>query len=402
MNKRIISLIVACAGALAGVGVAVPGADLAGINADRAEDLLNHKEPPKMKLIETDAQSGAAIYLLGPDMRPADNIYGEQPYSDPTGKRIAIRYYPVPEKPAGLSLVDLTDGARFHVMTGQYTFPAFHAWGSNLYWNETVADKLVLRRCNFFSSKVEEVAELPTELGEWFSYGTVSPDQRYYAVAVRPKPGAATKLHLLDLQTGKWSVLFDQPDRLIKHEQFSLDGRNRILVQANEFPAAKRIFLGEIALDGRSVFLPADAPFTPRPTGHETWIGNTARVLFSTSMGSASNGTLWTAQAGDQAAKALCPGQRSFVHVSVSRDGKYWVADTQGEKDVPLYVGKLAGGGFARLLLSRTVMADKKQWSHTHPYFTADNQWVIFNSTRGGHPQVYGAKLAAGWLERLR
>jgi hypothetical protein len=35
---------------------------------------------------ETDPVSGAKIYVLGADDRPADNIYGEQPYSDPTGR----------------------------------------------------------------------------------------------------------------------------------------------------------------------------------------------------------------------------------------------------------------------------------------------------------------------------
>ncbi len=46
--------------------------------------------------IETDHDSGANIYVLGGDERPADNIYGEQPYGDATGRRIAVRYYPLP------------------------------------------------------------------------------------------------------------------------------------------------------------------------------------------------------------------------------------------------------------------------------------------------------------------
>lgn len=33
-------------------------------------------------LIEVDDETGAKIYLLGADKRPADHIYGEQPYSD--------------------------------------------------------------------------------------------------------------------------------------------------------------------------------------------------------------------------------------------------------------------------------------------------------------------------------
>ena len=45
--------------------------------------------------VEIDSESGAEVYLFGGDERPADNIYGEQPYGDATGRRIAIRYYPL-------------------------------------------------------------------------------------------------------------------------------------------------------------------------------------------------------------------------------------------------------------------------------------------------------------------
>jgi hypothetical protein len=39
------------------------------------------------KPIEIDGGSRAEIYVLGSDVRPADNIYGEQPYGDVTGRR---------------------------------------------------------------------------------------------------------------------------------------------------------------------------------------------------------------------------------------------------------------------------------------------------------------------------
>jgi len=90
---------------------------------------------------------------------------------------------------------------------------------------------------------------------------------------------------------------------------------------------------------------------------------------------------------------------KRFGHVSVSRDGKYWIGDT-GEQGIPIYIGSFATGRAQRACFSRTEY-DKQQWSHTHPYLTADNQWLIFGARRQGHPQVYGAKLKAGWLEAL-
>ena len=67
---------------------------------------------------------------------------------------------------------------------------------------------------------------------------------------------------------------------------------------------------------------------------------------------------------------------------------------------MPIYVGSFATGRCRRAVLSRTVY-DGKQWSHAHPYLTADNTWLIFTSTRDGHPEVYGARLADGWLGTL-
>ncbi len=62
-------------------------------------------------------------------------------------------------------------------------------------------------------------------------------------------------------------------------------------------------------------------------------------------------------------------------------------------------IGGFASGRCRRLCFSRTEY-DGKQWSHAHPYLTADNRWLIFSARRNGHPQVYGAKLKDGWLEQ--
>ena len=70
------------------------------------------------KPIEIDSQSEAEIYLLGRDERPADNIYGEQPYGDATGRRIAIRYYSLSNKPGGINILDLQDGSLHEVLSG--------------------------------------------------------------------------------------------------------------------------------------------------------------------------------------------------------------------------------------------------------------------------------------------
>jgi Tol biopolymer transport system component len=349
------------------------------------------------KPLEIDPDSGAAVYVLGADQRPSDDIYGEQPYGDATGRRIAIRYYPLPEKPGGLNILDLTDGSNHEILSGKPPFPAFHAWGEWLYYAQTVGGKKLLRRCNYLTLKVENVAELPPERGS-YSYGTVSPDHRYYAVSVTPPEGGPTKVHLLDLRTNQWSVLLDKPGYHAKHEQFSRDGRNRVLIQLNQMPAVKVVLLSELEIGGKEKPFPADQPFTLRPTGHEAWVGQTASIFFSTGSDKTSKGNIWIAKQGDAKPKLVYEGRR-FMHVSVSRDGKYWIGDC-GEKDIPIYIGSFASGRCQRACFSRTEM-NRQQWSHAHPYLTADNRWLIFGSERNGHPQAHGAKLKPGWLESL-
>ena len=346
---------------------------------------------------EVDVESGAEVRVLGADERPADDIYGEQPYGDATGRRIAIRYYPLPKKPGGINILDLQDGSNHEILSGKPPFPAFHAWGEWLYYAQSVEGKKILRRCNYLTLKVEDVAELPPERGS-YSYGTVSPDHRYYAVSVQPADGGPSKVHLLDLQTKQWSVLLDKPGYHAKHEQFSRDGRNRVLIQLNQMPGVKVVLLSELEIGGGEKRFPADQPYTLRPTGHEAWIGRSGSIFFSTGADATSKSNIWSAKVGDDKPTLVFEGKR-FGHVSVSRDGRYWIGDT-GEKDIPIYLGSFVTGRCKRVCFSRTEY-DKQQWSHAHPYLTADNKWLIFGARRNGHPQVYGAKLKAGWLDAL-
>lgn len=354
--------------------------------------------PMQREPIETDPDSGAQIYLLSEEGRPADNIYGEQPYSDPSGRRIAVRYYSTEERPGGLSFVDLYDGSTHEVLSGKPPFPAFHAWGEWLYYHRVVDGQRLLRRSNFLTYVTEDIAVLPDDRGS-YSYGTVSPDHHYYAVAVSPPEGGPSQVHMLDLQTGAWSVLLAMEGYHAKHEQFSRDGRNRVLIQLNQMPDVAQVLLGEITVEGEMTLFPADRPHTARPTGHEAWVGDTDRIFFSTGRDAEVSGNIWTARVGDEGPRLISTGEQRFGHVSVSACGRYWVGDT-GEEGVPIYIGSFETGGWARAAFSRTVY-DGKQWAHAHPYLTADNRWLIFTARRGELPAVYGARLPEGWLEAL-
>jgi Tol biopolymer transport system component len=350
--------------------------------------------------LETDPDSGSETYQLVDDERPTDDIYGEQPYSPPAGNRIAVEHFSTDKLSGGLSILDLTDGSRHVILDSQPRFPAFHAWGDYLYYQEIAGDRLLLKRCHYQKLVKEDVAELPTAQGK-FSYGTVSPNHRYYAASVHPK-GGASMVFLMDLKTGRNRILAQLPEYHFKHEQFSRDGRNRVLIQANKLPDVKEVRLGALEVDREGIrWFPADRPHTPRPTGHEAWIGRSERILFSTNSDKRSLGNVWTAALEDAAPALVTQTPLRFGHVSVSRCGRYWIGDAVMENGIPIHVGSLKSGRHRRLVFSRTRIDGKQQWTHPHPYLTADNRWLIFNSTRSGHAQVYGARVPKGFLESL-
>ena len=351
-----------------------------------------------MKKVETDSESGACVYQLTDGPRPVDNIYGEQPYSSPQSNRIAVRFYAEGDQDGGLSLLDLEDGSLHPVQEQMPRFPAFHAWGDHLYYQEAVGDELLLKRCHYQSLEKTDMVRLPTGEGR-FSYGTVSPDGHWYAASVH-REDKSCQILLVDLHDGSVESLVDTDEWHLKHEQFSRDGANHILIQANS-PDVSQVHLGVLAVDRTGIeWLPVDRPHTPRPTGHEAWVGTSGRVFLSTAFDEGNPTNIWTAGLDSPVPSAACVSGLRFGHISVSRCGRFWIADAMGEEGIPIYMGCLESGELRRVVSSGTAH-DGQQWSHTHPYVTADNGWLIYTSNRSGQPQVYGARIPEELLEDL-
>ena len=113
---------------------------------------------------------------------------------------------------------------------------------------------------------------------------------------------------------------------------------------------------------------------------------------------------------GEQPAAFEAP-RHFFNHISASRCGRYFVADAHtgkglfdngASKPVELVVGNLETGRFRTLVQDPGGTGGGNQCTHTHPYLTADNRYVIYNANPcGGVPQVYAARLAPGFLTSL-
>ena len=352
-----------------------------------------------MKYLETDDVTGAEIFEITNGDRIADNIYGEQPYSSADGNRIAVRYFDDDGKGAELAIVDLTDGTEYTILPDTAPFPAFHAWSDSLYFHVPAGKNHILKRCDYHTLKQEDVLELPAELGR-YSYGTVSPDHAWYAVSVH-RDGGVSSVVLFDMKTGEHRVIAEPTtDYYFKHEQFSLDGKNRVLIQANRMPDVKQVLLGSMETDGEGItWFAADRPHTPRPTGHECWIGKSDTILFSTATDSDDESNLWTVKYGAESPTRCTEGLPQYAHVSASLCGKYWLADTGREDGVPIYAGSFESGVIQRIVFSRTVMG-REQWTHAHPFLTTGNRWLIYNSTWKGTPHVFGARVPENfWQE---
>ncbi len=359
-----------------------------------------------MRHIETDPHSGAEVYQLLDDPRPADNIYGEQPYASPDGRRVAVRFYPAEGRDGALGVLDLDSGEVHTLIDAMPRFPAFCAWGPHLYGQQNVDGQIVLRRWDWGTLACEDVLTLPSEATRP-SYGTMSPDGRQYAVSITREDQSRAVLHA-EVARGQWTTLADSRTHrpggegrhyLFKHEQFSRDGTHRVLIQANVLPEVHEVHLGVLAAGQEGVRrLACDRPHTPRPTGHEAWIGATDGVLFSTDYDGQRQTNLFTVDVGDAEPRPVIQGPTGFCHVSASRCGRFWVADAPGEPGIPIYAGRI-GTGLARpLVVSRTVH-DGQQWSHTHPYLTADNRWLVYTSTLPGRPTVHAARVPDAFWE---
>jgi len=86
--------------------------------------------------------------------------------------------------------------------------------------------------------------------------------------------------------------------------------------------------------------------------------------------------------------------------IVASRCGKYFVADCYDTPETPLLVGNIDTGKTAVLCHARAE-GGGAQHTHAHPYFTSNNQWVVFNSDRTGITQIYLARVPDGFLQSL-
>lgn len=410
--------------------------------------------------LRDDPVSGARIIQLTSAVAVSNNIYGEQPFGSPDGKRIVIaRCQDFCWDEAGSLLVHELERLRTTMVVRNA--PGVRgvinsAWsGLAYFWTPQRS----LMRLSLMTLAVDEVyrepdpdAPLPgasavsdpTSRNDFlgrFGHGpvpiaSVSPDQRFLigaAPRLRGRGSPTFQIIRLDLRHGRREVIFEHPEISNPHLQFNPVHGKQILVQENvgmrltrdgSLRRGKRVDCRLFVLDrngGSQQYLPLGGRVSAGGTGHECFLADTGRVLYSAGWRALSDndwrhdprhphGNLFTAAPGDRSPTCFHAPEHLFNHVSASRDGRYFVADSipHGRlfKDgriqrASLVVGNLATGKHQVLVEDSGASGGGNQCTHTHPYFTADSKRVIFNADPHGVPQVFAARLPDDFLASL-
>jgi len=384
--------------------------------------------------LRDDPASGARIVQLSMAAAITNNIYGEQPYCSRDGTRIAVsraRDYSFDEE-ADVLVVDVSKLwiGKVDRMLGPAGIST-SAWSGMIYYT---TPRYEVARLDLNRLEREIICEVERSEGPQ-TLKTVSPDHRTVISLGRrlEGPGGAVfQVLRLDLESGQEEVMLEHPEICNPHLQYEpLEGKD-ILVQHNRGVVLKRdgtldrrearkgVGLFVIDRDGGDLRqLAAGPPHTCSITGHECFIPGTSRVLFSTSWDRETweldprypQGNLMTVAPGDDAPVVFEAPEHRFNHISVSRCGTYFVADSYGAEGlfrngrlgpIALVVGNLQTGKYRALVEDTMALSGGNQCTHTHPYLTSQNEHVIFNANPyHSVPQVYMARVPEGFLESL-
>ena len=342
----------------------------------------------------------------------SDNIYGEQPRCTPDGMRIGFRRH-LPGAPSELWVADFERNRIGRVgdccWGGWVATPKYTGL---LYVLRGDADEQRLVRIDLSTLEEERVCDF-AGVPELRSV-CVSHDG-CWCFGMRSQGPHEYDILRVNLADGAWTSIYADPDICNPHLQ-TCPRTGDLMVQHNrgcEFDATgQRLRL--VGDQGATLFvidpdggnyrqIPVGKPYSDWPaTGHECWVGESGWVAYSEGRPhdvAIRSGNFLAARPGDDEARPVTTGYY-FNHISVSSCGRYFVGDATSSEGVPLVVGSMATGRSVILCRSETTPASP-QWIHTHPYFTADNRSVIFNSDRSGVPQIYRVEVPSGLLEGM-
>lgn len=380
-----------------------------------------HQWWPESSDLPEEFPSGARVRSVTCSPAITHNIYLEQPYNSPDGKRFALfrTLQGDPREPGDLLVYDIEKFKLARLERGVFGMGAgfaamaTSAWSGQVYVVKPGEKSSVLLRFNLETLEREELFDW-TGMG---AYGlqTVSPCGTWGLLNSRLDK-SSFGVFRLDLKTGQRELIHESAHICNPHLQIRLVTGNRILIQENRgcivddgnntIRGCDERGVGLYSIDQRGNDrrdFPVGPPFTPATTGHECWIGDTDRVLVTLTE-CIDDGTRRgnVVEVSHEEAKPRVVFDSPYVwnHVSASRCGNYLVADTYDEPGVPVLIAHIASGK-SDVLCPSLAAGGGAQFCHAHPYLTADNKWVVFNTNRIGISQSAIASVPDEFLRGL-
>jgi len=373
-----------------------------------------------------DTSSGALITRLTTALKVNINIYCEQPYGTPDGKRIAmIRSQEADPRmpPFDLCVIDL-ETLKLGVLERncQSVFVGTVSWSGMIYY---LNDRFELIRVSLDTLE-KEVMLTHWPLPDDFVLQSVTADHRYL-IGVMSRPDYTSVMVRIDMVEKKVEVIYEHPE-VLTHLQCHPTNPTEIMVQLNRgfgvddmgktrpienSPGGATHFFVDI--NGGNVRpLPIGPPITMSSSGHSAWVAETGRMAFSThwnDMGHAGplddrypEGNVFTAAPGEEKPRVFVMPEHRCNHMSVSKCGRYFVSDSYWKGipgPIPLIVGNFETGKYRAIVEDSGAQGGGAACSHPHAYLTADNKNVIYNSDKYHVPHVYAARVPEGFLESL-
>ncbi len=364
-----------------------------------------------------DPCSGARITRLTSSVMSNVNLYFEQPYGSPDGRRIAYARSTTADPrlpPTELCAADLQT-LRITPLDADIvsTWFATSSWSGKVHYLRRNGELIRVD----LTSLNKEIVMTHWPLEGPVTLWTVSPNLRYLIVGQRREND--NFLYRIDLKSQELT-LFYRGDDILNHVQINhVDGR-QVLVQRNiRGKGATHAILD--LMTGKETPLRIGEPYTGSSTGHASWVGATGRIVtpvqwpgMSVAFSGTANrpshdnrhpqGNLIVVGPGEDPITFEAP-EHLFNHSSASRCGHYFVAESLRHGipgAVEIVVGDLESGKYRTLVSDCGSQGGGPACSHVHAWFTADNRHVIYNADPWGISHVHKAELPEDFLLSLR
>ena len=380
-----------------------------------------------------DPVSGALITRLTCSVMHNINIYCEQPYTSPDGKKIAYTRSFAPDPripPYQLCVADieklkvmLLEPEVSSVMVGT------SAWSGKIYYLTPARELAMID----ISTLEKEIILSFWDLPEDVCFDTVSPDQRFL-ICTRRNCDTGSEIIRVDLKNKTFETIF-RHDEILSHVQFNPVHGMDILVQHNRGQRIKSdgtLLASQqseedtthfiIDIDGKNFRqLKVGSPYTAGSTGHSGWIADTGKIGLTVRWPAMSEkepslrfrqihdsrhmqGNFVVVGPDDEKPFIFSAPEHLFNHVNISKCGKYFICDSY-KNGIPgpieIVVGNIKTGKYRTLVSNCGAQGGGAACSHPHPYMTADSKNVIFNADPYGICHIHAARIPDDFLKSL-